>query len=117
MELPTNQTILSGLQPSGNMHIGNYLGALKQWIALQENNTAYYCIVDLHAITVPYEPDKLQEGILDTAAMYLAAGLDPSKAAIFIQSHIPAHAELAWLLGTNTPIGELQRMTQYKEKS
>lgn len=117
MELPTNKTILSGIQPSGTIHIGNYLGALKQWVALQHNNDAYYCIVDLHAITVPYNAKELPEKVLDTAAVYLAAGVDPLKSTIFVQSHIPAHTELAWLLSTMTPFGELSRMTQFKDKS
>lgn len=117
MTTPTGKTILSGIQPSGTLHIGNYLGAIKQWIPLQENNTAYFCIVDEHAITVPYQADKLADYTLDTAAMYLAAGLDPAKSTIFIQSHVPAHTKLAWLLSTITPIGELSRMTQFKEKA
>ena len=117
MEMPQQKTILSGIQPSGIIHIGNYLGALKQWVALQENNETYYCIVDLHAITVPYDPATLSERVLDVAALYMAAGLDPGKSVIFVQSNVPAHAELAWLLGVNTPYGELSRMTQFKEKS
>lgn len=117
MELPSGKTILSGIQPSGTLHIGNYLGALKQWVALQDNNTAYYCIVDEHAITVEYDPKTLQQRILNAAAMYLAAGLNPDKAIIFAQSHIPAHTELGWLLGTITQHGELTRMTQFKDKS
>ena len=117
MSLPTNQTILSGIQPSGSLHLGNYLGALKQWVELQQTNTCFYCIVDLHAITVDYDPAQLQEKILDTAALYLAAGLDPDKSTLFIQSHVSAHTELAWLLATQTPYGELTRMIQFKEKS
>jgi len=117
MTTPTNQTILSGVQPSGAIHIGNYLAAIKQWVALQANNNAYYCIVDEHAITIPYDPKKLTGHILDTAAIYLAAGLDPDKSTIFVQSHVPSHTKLAWLLATQTPLGELNRMTQYKEKS
>ena len=117
MSLPTNKTIFSGIQPSGILHIGNYLGALKQWIALQEENNAYYCIVDEHAITVPYDSKQLPSFVLDAAAMYLAAGLDPDKSTIFVQSHVPSHTKLAWLLATQTPLGELNRMTQYKEKS
>ena len=117
MDLPQNQRILSGIQPSGTLHIGNYLGALKQWVTLQEHNETFYCIVDEHAITVPYEPKDLQDRILDAAAMYIAAGLDPEKSTIFVQSHIPQHTELAWLLSTLTPYGELTRMTQFKDKS
>ncbi|MBI4022378.1 MAG: tryptophan--tRNA ligase [Candidatus Andersenbacteria bacterium] len=116
MQQPNGLTIFSGLQPSGVIHLGNYLGAIKQWIALQDNNTAYYCIVDLHAITVPYEPAELPARILDAAALYLAAGLDPAISTIFVQSHVPAHTELAWLLSPSTPLGELSRMTQFKEK-
>ena len=117
MEEPRDQRILSGIQPSGTLHIGNYLGALKHWVALQEHNEAYYCIVDEHAITVPYEPKDLQDRVLDAAAMYLAAGVDPAKSTIFVQSHVPAHTELAWLLSAITPYGELTRMTQFKDKS
>lgn len=117
METPRNRRILSGIQPSGTLHIGNYLGALKQWVALQAQNECYYCIVDEHAITVSYEPKDLQDRILDAAAMYIAAGLDPEKSMIFVQSHVPQHTELAWLLGTLTPYGELARMTQFKDKS
>ncbi|MEX0649960.1 MAG: tryptophan--tRNA ligase [Candidatus Andersenbacteria bacterium] len=116
MEKPTDQKILSGVQPSGVLHLGNYLGAIKQWVDLQEGNTAYYCIVDEHAITVPYDPKTLPDRVLDTAAMYLAAGLDPNQSVIFVQSHVPAHTELAWLLSTTTPFGEMNRMTQFKEK-
>ncbi len=117
MEQPKGKKILSGIQPSGVLHIGNYLGALKQWVALQTDNECYYCIVDEHAITVPYEPQKLQDRILDAAAMYLAAGVDPEKSVMFVQSHVPAHTELAWLLSTITPYGELTRMTQFKDKA
>lgn len=117
MELPRQKTIFSGLQPSGAVHIGNYLGAIQQWVSLQANNTAYYCIVDQHAITVRYEPIYLPERVLNTAALYLAAGLDPKKSCLFVQSHVPAHTELAWLLSTITAFGELSRMTQFKEKA
>lgn len=109
--------VFSGIQPSGTMHIGNYLGALKQWVELQKKAECIFCIVDLHAITVPYQPKELQEKILDTAICYLAAGVNPEKSILFIQSEIKEHSELAWLLNTITPIGELQRMTQYKDKS
>ena len=104
--------IFSGIRPTGNIHLGNYLGAVKQWIALQETNECVFCIVDLHAITTPYNPKELQKNILDTAAVYLAAGINPEKSIIFVQSQVPEHAELAWLLGTITPMGELGRMTQ-----
>lgn len=109
--------IFSGIRPTGDLHIGNYLGAIKQWIALQDSNECVFCIVDLHAITTPYEPKKLQQNILDIAAIYLAAGVNPEKSIIFVQSQVKEHAELAWLLETITPMGELSRMTQFKEKS
>jgi len=109
--------IFSGIRPTGDLHIGNYLGAIKQWIALQEKNECVFCIVDLHAITTPYDPKELQKNILDTAAVYLAAGINPEKSIIFVQSEVKEHAELAWLLGTITPMGELSRMTQFKDKS
>ena len=108
--------IFSGIRPTGELHIGNYLGAIRQWIELQEKNECFFCIVDLHGITTPYQPENLQKNILDLAASYLAVGLNPEKCVFFIQSKIKEHTELAWLLGTITPIGELQRMTQYKEK-
>lgn len=109
--------IFSGVQPTGEIHIGNYLGAIKQWIELQKNNECIFCIVDLHALTIPYEPAKMQEMILEKAVAYLAAGIDPEKSVIFVQSDVKEHSELAWLLNTTTPIGELERMTQYKDKS
>ena len=109
--------IFSGIRPTGGLHIGNYLGAIKQWIALQETNECIFCIVDLHAITTPYNPKELQINILEAAAIYLAAGINPEKSIIFVQSDVKEHAELAWLLETITPMGELSRMTQFKEKS
>ena len=117
MEIPSNKVVISGIQPSGTLHIGNYLGAIKQWIDLQKNNTAYFCIVDQHAITVPYDKNTLQDRILDVAATYIAAGVDIQKSVIFVQSHIAAHTELAWLLSTITPYGNMTRMTQFKDKS
>lgn len=117
MTSPHGQTIFSGIQPSGTLHIGNYLGAIKQWLALEKDNTCYFCIVDEHAITVPYEPKELLSRILNTTATYLAAGLNPEQSVIFVQSHVAAHTELAWLLATQTPYGDLGRMTQFKEKS
>lgn len=117
MELPTNKIIFSGIQPSGIIHIGNYLGALKQWVALQDNNTCYFCIVDEHAITVPYEPQALAKNVLASAATYVACGLNIEKSVIFLQSHVAAHTELAWLLSTITPFGEMKRMTQFKDKA
>lgn len=109
--------IFSGVQPTGNIHIGNYLGALKQFIELQEENECLYCIVDLHSITVPQDPKELKKHILDVAALYLAVGLDPGKSLIFVQSDVPQHAELAWLLMCNSYTGELFRMTQFKQKA
>jgi len=108
--------VFSGIRPSGELHIGNYLGAIKQWILLQEKEECVFCIVDLHAITTPYVADDLQKNIKDTAIVFLAAGLDPKKCLFFVQSQVPEHTELAWLLGAICPVGELQRMTQYKEK-
>ena len=109
--------ILSGIQPTGTLHIGNYFGAIEQWLELQKKNKCIFIIVDLHAITIPYEQKHMQKNILGAAMDYLAAGLNPKKCIIFIQSQIKEHAELAWLLQIITPIGELERMTQFKEKS
>lgn len=109
--------IFSGIQPTGAIHIGNYLGALKQWVELQRSNECIFCIVDLHALAAPYDPKKLQELILEKAIAYLAAGVDPGKSIIFIQSQVREHSELTWLLNTITPLGDLGRMTQYKEKA
>jgi tryptophanyl-tRNA synthetase len=109
--------IFSGIQPTGEMHIGNYLGAIKQWIELQEKNECIFCVVDLHAITAPYDPQKLQELTLEKAIAYIAAGVDPEKSIIFVQSQVKEHTELAWLLNSVTPEGDLSRMTQYKDKA
>ncbi len=109
--------IFSGIQPTGEIHIGNYFGAIKQWIELQQNAECVFCIVDLHALTAPYNPKKLPELILEKAIAYLAAGVNPEKSIIFIQSQVKEHTELNWLLNTDTPIGDLLRMTQYKEKA
>lgn len=114
--MASNKRIFSGIQPSGALHIGNYLGAIKQFVELQDAHEAFYCIVDEHAITVPQEPDQLRSDTLAVALTYLAEGVDPKKSVIFVQSHVPAHAELAWILNTFTPMGELERMTQFKEK-
>ncbi|MGC6769923.1 tryptophan--tRNA ligase [Enterococcus sp. LJL51] len=111
------KTIFSGIQPSGTPTIGNYIGAMKQFISLQNNYKGYYCIVDEHAITVQQEPQKLRQQTRSLAALYLAVGLDPEKATIFIQSEVSAHAEAAWIIQCNTTIGELERMTQFKDKS
>jgi tryptophanyl-tRNA synthetase len=110
--------LLSGMQPSASsLHLGNYLGALTQWVAMQEDYNAYYVIVDLHAITVPQDPKELKQNTRRTAAQYLAAGLDPAKSALFVQSHVPAHAQLAWVLNCITGMGEASRMTQFKDKA
>lgn len=109
--------IFSGVRPTGKLHIGNYLGAIKQWLELQEKEECIFCIVDLHAITTPYQNESLQKNILELAVAYLAAGLNPDKCIFFVQSQIKEHAELAWILGTITPLGDLYRMTQFKEKS
>lgn len=111
------ETIFSGIQPSGIPTIGNYIGAMKQFIELQNNYNCYFCIVDEHAITVPQDPQKLRQQTRGLAALYLAVGLDPKKATIFIQSEVSAHAEAAWIIQCNTTIGELERMTQFKDKS
>ena len=110
--------LLSGMQPSASsLHLGNYLGALRQWVQMQTTHNAYYVIVDLHAITVPQDPKELLDNTRRTAAQYIAAGLDPQEAALFVQSHVPAHAQLAWVLNCITGFGEASRMTQFKDKS
>lgn len=109
--------VFSGVQPTGNIHIGNYLGALKQFVELQEEMDCVYCIVDMHSITLPQDPKELKKHILDVAALYLAVGLDPKKSIIFVQSEVSGHAELAWVLMCNSYTGELSRMTQFKQKS
>ncbi len=109
--------VFSGVQPTGNIHLGNYLGALKQFVELQEDHECIYCIVDMHAITVPQDPKTLKEHILDVAALYLAVGVDPEKSIVFVQSDVPGHAELSWVLTCNSYTGELSRMTQFKDKS
>jgi tryptophanyl-tRNA synthetase len=108
--------IFSGIQPTGAKHFGNYSGGFRQYAATQEVGEAFFCIVDLHSITVPLNPEGLRESTLDLAAMLLATGLDPDRSTIFVQSHVPAHAECAWLLGCVATFGELRRMTQFKEK-
>lgn len=109
--------VFSGVQPTGNIHLGNYLGALKQFVELQDDHECIYCIVDMHAITVPQDPKQLREHILDVAALYLAVGIDPEKSIVFVQSDVPGHAELSWVLTCNSYTGELSRMTQFKDKS
>ena len=108
--------ILSGIRPSGTLHLGNYIGAIQQWLGLQREHEVYYMVADLHAITTPYDPKTFQAQIRDVVADYLAAGLDPKHATIFVQSHVPEHTQLMWVLSSLTPTGELNRMTQYKDK-
>ena len=109
--------IFSGIQPSGIITLGNYLGAVKNWVNLQDEYDCLYCIVDMHALTVRQDPAKLRQNTMSLAALYIACGLDPVKNIIYIQSHVPAHAELSWILNTFTYMGELNRMTQFKDKS
>lgn len=113
----TKPVVLSGCQPSGELTIGNYLGALKQWVNMQSSHNCYYMLVDQHAITVRPEPEALRKATLDGLALYLACGVDPEQSTIFIQSHVPEHAQLSWILSCYTQMGELNRMTQYKDKS
>jgi tryptophanyl-tRNA synthetase len=109
--------VFSGIQPTGDKHFGNYSGGFRQYAATQELGDAFFCIVDLHSITVEYDPDDLRERTLDLAAVLFATGLDPERSTVFVQSHVKAHAEAAWLLAAVTSMGELRRMTQFKEKS
>jgi tryptophanyl-tRNA synthetase len=109
--------IFSGIQPSGELHVGNYLGAVKNWVALQASNQAIYCIVDYHAIITPYEPQQLRTRRRELALGLLAAGIDPEVATLFTQSDVPEHTELQWILNTVTPVGELERQTQFKDKA
>jgi tryptophanyl-tRNA synthetase len=109
--------ILSGIQPSGKLHIGNYLGAIKNWVELQNEYESFFCIVNLHAITLTQDPMQLRQNTLDLARIYLAAGIDPEISTIFIQSDVPEHSELAWVLACQSRMGELERMTQFKDKS
>jgi tryptophanyl-tRNA synthetase len=115
--MTTKKRVFSGIQPTGNTHLGNYLGAIKNWVAKQEEKENFFCVVDLHSLTVPQDPVELRHETRAMAAILLAAGLDPEKCTIFIQSHVKAHAEGCWLLNCITPLGWLQRMTQYKDKS
>lgn len=112
-----DKVIFSGIQPSGKLHIGNYLGVIKQFVELQNSSETIFCIVDHHAITVPQRPEELRKNILDVTKIYLASGVDPEKSIIFIQSHVSAHVELGWILNTITPLGELYRMTQFKDRT
>ncbi len=114
----TKPVIFSGMQPSSDsLHLGNYIGALSQWVEMQSSFDAFFCVVNLHAITMPQDPKELAERTRTTAAQYIAAGIDPAKSTLFVQSHVPAHAELAWVLNTLTGFGEASRMTQFKDKS
>src|SRR4051812_25507946 len=110
--------VLSGIQPTADsFHLGNYLGAVRQWVALQDTHDAFYCVVDLHAITVPFDPAELRQRTRVAAAQLLAAGLDPDKCTLFVQSHIEEHAQLGWVMSCLTGYGEASRMTQFKDKS
>lgn len=110
--------VLSGIQPtSGSFHLGNYLGAVRQWVDMQDTHDAFYMVVDLHAITVPQDPKELRENTRVAAAQLLAAGLDPDRCTLFVQSHVPEHAQLGWLMNCITGFGEASRMTQFKDKS
>src|SRR5438094_83876 len=109
--------VFSGIQPTGEMHLGNYLGAVRRWVADQDRQDAIYCVVDLHAMTVPYSPAELTGRTRQTAALLMAAGLDPARCVLFVQSHVAAHTELTWLLNCVATFGELRRMTQFKDKS
>jgi tryptophanyl-tRNA synthetase len=110
------KTVFSGIQPSGNLHIGNYIGAISQWVAMQKDYDSIFCVVDLHAITVPQDPKILREKVLEVTALYIACGIDPQKSHIFIQSENPNHSYLTWILNCFTSMGQLKRMTQYKDK-
>ncbi len=112
-----SKRVLSGVQPSGSLTIGNYIGALKQWAREQYNFESFFCVVDLHAVTVPYDPEQLRSKTREVAALYLACGIDPEASVVFVQSHVRAHSELTWLLNCITPLGWLNRMTQFKDKA
>lgn len=111
------EIVFSGVQPSGELTIGNYIGAIKNWVKLQDDYECFYCVVDQHAITVPQTPKNLRENTLNVLALFIATGIDPKKSTLFIQSHVPQHAELSWVLSTMTYMGQLNRMTQFKQKS
>lgn len=118
MSESARRVVFSGVQPtSDSLHLGNALGAVEQWVGLQDDHDAFFCVVDLHAITVPQDPAVLRQRTLRTAAQYLALGIDPTRSTIFVQSQVPAHAELAWVLGCFTGFGQASRMTQFKDKS
>lgn len=113
----SKQRVLSGVQPTGNLHLGNYLGAIRNWVEIQQQYDNFFCVVDLHAITVPHDPRVLADNTLTTAALYLACGIDLECSTIFVQSHVTAHSELTWLLNCITPLNWLERMIQFKEKA
>ena len=117
MDTQNKKVVFSGVQPTGKITLGNYLGAIKNWAPLQDEYNCLYCVVDLHSITVQQVPAELRKNTMDLVALYIACGVDPNKSILFIQSHVPEHAELAWTLDTISYIGELNRMTQFKEKS
>ncbi len=117
MESQPGPRVLSGIMPTGSLHLGNYLGAIVHWVDLQHRYPSFFCVVDLHAITTPQKPTELHEKTREVAGLLLAAGIDPSVATIFVQSHVPAHAELAWMLDCIASMGRLERMTQFKEKA
>jgi tryptophanyl-tRNA synthetase len=117
MNVSDEKKVFSGIQPTGDIHIGNYLGALRNWVKLQDAYNAIYCVVDLHAITVPYDPVALHRSRLNTAKLLLAVGVDPGRSLLYFQSQVPQHAELSWMLSTITSLGALNRMTQFKEKA
>ena len=110
----SRKRVLSGVQPTGALHIGNWLGAIRNWVDLQEQHDTFVCVVDLHALTVPHDPKILSENTLKTAALYIACGMNPEKCSIFIQSHVKAHSELCWLLNCITPLNWLERMIQLR---
>ena len=116
-EASEKKVLFSGIQPTGIITLGNYIGALKNWVALQDEYDCVYCVVDMHAITVRQDPANLRKNTLELLALYLACGIDPEKCLLFVQSHVPAHAELCWVLNCLTSVGELSRMTQFKDKS
>ena len=111
------KVIFSGVQPSGILTIGNYLGAIRNWVGLQDDYRSIFCVVDMHAITVRQTPADLRRRTYETLAIYIAAGIDPARSTLFVQSHVPCHAELAWVLNCSAMFGELSRMTQFKDKS
>ncbi len=115
--MKNKKRILSGVQPTGDLHLGNWLGAIRNWVTLQEQYETFLCVVDLHAITAEHNPKELTQNTLSTAALYVACGIDPNICSIFVQSHIPAHSELCWILNCVTPINWMERMIQFKEKS